>query len=187
MAFVSWLSDDNNLPPERKLSPSKRYDQVLVLDEPQNNMTLTVRGVPDPVVVVKPDDIGQWRVLRQGDDRGWDKCCDYLLLGRYEEQNYAIFVELKTTIPDDDGKKQLRWTLLLLHYLQSAFNVDRHPIRSESNRIVRYFLIGDAYKGRFYTSYHPTAIIQTQSYFGITINYSLRKEMMLRELLEVES
>ena len=127
MAFVSWLSDDSNLPPDVRLSPSKRVEQDLVLEEPKNNMTVTVKAVPGPVVVIRPEAIGQWRVLTQGDSRGWDKCCDYLLLGRYEEKDYAIFMELKTTIPDDEGKKQLRWAPLLLHYLESAFNYRHAP------------------------------------------------------------
>ena len=184
MAFVPWLRDDSNLPPAGKLSPSGRRDQDLVLEEPQNSMTVTVKDVPGPVVVIRPEAIGQWRVLTEGESRGWDKCCDYLILGRYKGKDYAIFMELKRTIPDDEGKKQLRWAPLLLHYLQSAYNIDRHPIQSESNRIVRYFLMGERYKGKFYTSHVPGAIIQEQSYYGITINFSLRKEVLLRELLE---
>lgn len=44
--------------------------------------------------------------------------------------------------------------------------------------------MGERYKGKFYTSHVPGAIIQEQSYYGITINFSLRKEVLLRELLE---
>ena len=184
MAFVSWLNDDSNLPLAGKLAPSKRPGQDLVLEEPQNRMTVTVKDVPGPVVVIRPEAIGQWRVLTEGDSRGWDKCCDYLLLGRYEEKDYAIFMELKRTIPDDEGNKQLRWAPLLLHYLESAFNIDQHPIRCESNRIVKYFLMGEKYKGKFFTSYVPGAVIQDQLFYGITVNFSLRKEVLLRELLE---
>ncbi len=184
MAFVSWLNDDSNLPLAGKLAPSKRPGQDLVLEEPQNRMTVTVKDVPGPVVVLRPEAIGQWRVLTQGDRRGWEKCCDYLLLGRYEEKDYAIFMEMKRTIPDDEGNKQLRWAPLLLHYLESAFNIDQHPIRCESNRIVKYFLMGEKYKGKFFTSYVPGAVIQDQLFYGITVNFSLRKEVLLRELLE---
>ena len=76
-------------------------------------------------------------------DRGdLKKICDYLLIGQLGDSDYALFVELKKTLREEDRpKEQLRRSLPILDYLLSVCAVE-HGSRSH-NLTRRYILIAE--------------------------------------------
>ncbi len=76
-------------------------------------------------------------------DRGdLKKICDYLLIGQSDDSNYAIFVELKKTLREEERpKEQLRRSLPILDYLLSVCAVEYGS--GEHNLTMRYILIAE--------------------------------------------
>ena len=77
-------------------------------------------------------------------DRGdLKKICDYLLIGQLDGNDYAIFVELKRTLreEEDKPKEQLRRSLPILDYLLSVCTVEYGS--GEHNLTMRYILIAE--------------------------------------------
>ena len=64
-----------------------------------------------------------------------------LLVGELENRYFAVFVELKTTYSDSEGKEQLRWTKPLLHYLLSIFNIYFGRDLDASDFTIKYWKI----------------------------------------------
>ena len=123
-------------------------------------------------MIVDPSKAGQWRLF--DGLIGWGKNCDFLILGKSDEKLFAIFVELKSSLPHEEGKIQLRWTRPLLHHLLSVFNVDNRSELQESDLIVKYFLIGQ----KFYETLDKRTVktdaeihSRAEPYEGITVNF----------------
>ena len=142
--FVSWL--DDHVKENKKLPQCKRRGNEVELNEiDQNvNMTVLVEGVPESVVVISPQKVGQWELFPVHKPKWWRKRCDFLFVGKVEEGYCAIFVELKRTIDerDRDGNRQLRWSQPILHYLLSVFNVHTCTGMDKSEINIRHWIIG---------------------------------------------
>ena len=63
-------------------------------------------------------------------------------LGPTSDYYFAVLIELKTSIPDDDGDIQLKWSLPLFHCLLSSYCIDKHSSVWEKGTKVKYFQIG---------------------------------------------
>ena len=73
----------------------------LIMKEEGEGATLTkvnIIGFTQPSLALKPDHFGI-RFFKGSRN----KACDYLILTTYKEKNYAIFVELKSSLNDDPG------------------------------------------------------------------------------------
>ena len=87
-------------------------------------------------------------------DRGdLKKICDYLLIGQADDNDYAIFVELKKSLreeteDEDKPKEQLRRSLPILEYLLSVCSVE-YDDTGKSDLVIRYILIAERTIGTF--------------------------------------
>lgn len=122
MRFDSWLKD--HLKKNMKLPQRKITQNAVELFERRNDAKLLIKCDPQSVVVVDSEAAGKWELLESHKPPGWTKRCDYLIVGELEDRYFAVFVELKTTYRDSEGKEQLRWSKPLLHYLLSIFNIN---------------------------------------------------------------
>lgn len=184
MDFITWL--ETHVLPEKQSARCKVDNQTVALWEKDNNvdMTVFIKDVSDPCVIVDPWEAGQWRLFDGLD--GWGKNCDFLILGKSNEELFVLFVELKSSLPHDEGKKQLRWTRPLLHHLLSVFNVANSSELQESDLTVKYFMIGEKY----YETLDKRTVktdagihAKVEGYMGITINYRVSDKYSLAQLL----
>ena len=191
MEFIEWLN--RHILPEKRSSRYCLVNQTVALWEKDENVDMTVRikGFSGPFVIVDPHKAGQWRLFRGL--AGWGKNCDFLILGKTDERVFVFFVELKSSLPDEAGQVQLRWTRPLLHYLLSVFNVDSgseiQEFIQESDVTVKYFLIGE----RFYETLDKRSVKtdaeihgKAVEYQGITINYRVSDKFSLNQLLKAD-
>ena len=187
MEFIEWL--DAHVLPERRSSKYSVDNQTVALWEKDENvdMSVFIKGLSDPFVIVDPFKAGQWRLFRGLD--GWGQNCDFLILGKSDETLFAFFVELKSSLPYEKGKVQLRWTRPLLHHLLSVFNVDRFSELLESDLVVKYFLIGEQFHETLDKRTVKTdAEIHSKAvpYKGFTINYRVSDKYSLNQLLRAD-
>ena len=187
MEFIEWL--DAHVLSERRSSRFSLDDRTVTLWEKDKNveMSKSIGGLPDPFVIVDPFKAGQWRLFKGLDGSG--KNCDFLILGKRDETLFAFFVELKSSLPYEEGKIQLRWTRPLLNHLLSVFNVDSCSELLESDLVVKYFLFGD----RFYETLDKRTVktdfeIHSKAipYQGLTINYRVSDIYSLNQLLQAD-
>ena len=139
MKFDSWLED--HLKKDKKLPQRKITQDAVELFERRNDTKIVVYCDPQSVVVVDSEAAGKWELLESHKPPGWTKRCDYLLVGELENRYFAVFVELKTTYKDSEGKEQLRWTKPLLHYLLSIFNIYLGRDLDASDFTIKYWKI----------------------------------------------
>ena len=97
-------------------------------------------------------------------------------------------MEFKKTVPDsnDEANVQLRWSLPVLHFLMSVFNVDSFSTMSERDFTIRYFQIGQKFNDRIDKNavrIDPKRQFGSDVYKGIKMNYSVDPVVTLRQLL----
>ena len=182
-----WL--DTHVLPAKRSSRFKVENQTIELWEKDKNvdMSVFIKGFPGPSVIIDPFEAGQWRLFDGLD--GWEKNCDFLILGKSDEKLFVFFVELKSSLPHERGKEQLRWTRPLLHYLLSIYNVANCSELQESDLIVKHFLIGK----QFYETLDKRTVktdaeihSRAVTYKGITINYRVSDKYALSQLLKAD-
>ena len=139
MRFDSWLED--HLKKTMMLPQCKISQNSVELFEKQNNAKLLIECDPESVVVVDSEAAGKWELLEPNKPRGWAKRCDYLIVGELENRYFAVFVELKITYRDNEGKEQLRWSKPLLHYLLSIYNINFERDLDASEFTTKYWKI----------------------------------------------
>ena len=139
MRFDSWLED--HLKEDMKLPQCKITQNTVELFERKNNAKILIECDPQSLVVVDSEAAGKWELLEPHKPPGWLRRCDYLIVGKLENRYFAVFVELKTTYRDSDGKEQLRWSKPLLHYLLSIFNINFGSDLDVSDFTIKYWKI----------------------------------------------
>ena len=192
MEFIPWL--EANVLPSKKCQHLKSTTQTLVLRETDKNvnMKLEIRKVSNPVVILLPEKIGQWRILKDGRNIEWWNRCDFLIVGEYAGKHFAIFMEFKKTVPDsnDEANVQLRWSLPILHFFLSVYNVGNLPAIREEDFTVKYFQIGQKYNDRIdkhVVRIDPKRLFGDEEYMGLMINYSVAQVVSLKQLLKESS
>lgn len=201
MMFDSWLN--KHLEEDFKLPSCKRTENDVELFEKQNNVTLKVEDVPASVVVVIPEAAGRWTLWPPNRPFGWAKRCDYLLVGNLSGQYFAVFIELKTTYSDGDGKWQLLWTQPLFHYMLSMFNIACQTELCVSDFIIKHWkfcdsispnpleetVLADDHSATFLKD--PVTLPEDEeSYFsdcfrGLTIHNRVTIPIQLKDLVEI--
>ena len=189
MEFISWL--DANVLPSKRCTHFKNTAQTIVLRETDGNvnMKLEIRKISAPVVILLPEEIGQWRILKDGKKIEWWSRCDFLMLGEFAGKLFAIFMEFKKTIPDsnDEANVQLRWSLPILHFLVSVFNVDSFSPLIEEDFTIRYFHIGQKFSNRIDKNAVRTDSKRqfgSDEYKDIEMNYCVAPVVTLKQLLK---
>lgn len=188
MGFVEWVGE--NVPPPKRLPENDRVGHTIKLREKDKNidMCISVSDIPDTAVIIRPDQAGQWRVLKSGSEKGWDSLCDYLIIWESTGKIFAVFIELKGTSPHKSGKVQLHWTIPMLHYLRFVCNVDKCSVSlpSETTIVSNYIEIGDKKSVRIpMRPIKPTRFpfFRYDNYKGIKVHYSVEKEFSLCQFL----
>ena len=130
-------------------------DRVLVARSSERSVILKESGVmkveitdlPQRAVAIKLGKIGSLSGVKDG---VWRRTCDYLVVCAIDGQDFAIFIELKKTINEDErGREQLRRSLPILEYLYGICRIHHDMKKRELTLIVRYFLIGMRRSSRF--------------------------------------
>lgn len=189
MDFVAWL-DENVLSCKRQ-EEFKKTSQTAVLWDENGDVKLEVRRISGPAIILLPEKIQQWRILRSRQDKRWGSRCDFLLVGESSDQFYAIFLEFKRTIrsldeEDQEAQRQLKWSTSILHYLLSVFNLDRNSSLSEEDIEVRHIAIGRKFSARFDKQHirtNPHLPFPFHDYDGLKIHYALNSPITLKQLL----
>jgi len=102
-------------------------------------MRVTVTGLPADARIINLSRIGSLSGVKDGP---WKKICDYLIVHQSDEQDAALFVELKKTLRDgQDGREQLRRSLPILDYLLGICEIHFSTRRPRGK--VAYALIGE--------------------------------------------
>lgn len=189
MDFVAWL-DENVLSCKRQ-EEFKKTSQTAVLWDENGDVKLEVRRILGPAIILLPEKIQQWRILRSRQDKRWGSRCDFLIVGESSDQFYAIFLEFKRTIrsleeEDQEAQRQLKWSTSILHYLLSVFNLDRNSSLSEEDIEVRHVAIGRKFSERFDKQHirtNPHLPFPFDDHDGLKIHYALNLPITLIQLL----
>lgn len=193
--FVSWV--DEHVRTDKRLPACRRVGDTVELFEKNSDvdMTLRIEEIPESVVIISPEDAKKWELFCGNKPKNWMKRCDYLLVGKTDGGYFAIFVELKKTLRDENDPKhevngyaQLRWSQPLLHYLVSVFNADRSTDLSRSEFNIKYWQIGekssrDHVKSPVYLG-GDEEVRFDREYKGLTIHNRVTPFISLRDLLE---
>ena len=125
-----------------------------ILEERQRNQEDTrveLIGVSPPFLAVRMNKLNHLSALKPAKER-WSQICDYLLIGQSNGRDYAVFVELKTTLgerTEAKGKEQLLRSLPILDYLLSVCAAE-YGNSEKSNLTIRYALIAKKEHSRIY-------------------------------------
>ncbi len=181
MSLHSWLSENLADDALTQTSPT------ILLEEKNEEVDMTVEIVraPDTVTTIRLDQVGHVSALT---GKGWQQICDYLLVAQSDDRYHAIFVELKKTLRRETRpREQLRRSLPLLHYLLSAFNVDRGLMLPASEFVVNYFLIGQQWSLKWdkpRRRMERASIFETEEYKSIWIHASVAPTISFQELVK---
>ena len=193
--FVAWV--DDHVRRDKRLPACKRTGDTIELFEKNSDvdMTLRIEGLPESVVIISPEDAKKWELFCGNKPKNWMKRCDYLLIGKADGRYFAIFVELKKALRDENDPKheengyaQLRWSQPLLHYLVSVFNTDSCTDLSRSEFSIKYWQIGEKPSREHAMS--PVYLGEEEDvrfdgkYKGLTIHNRVTPFISLRDLLE---
>lgn len=189
MDFVAWL--DENVLPGKRQEDFKKTSQTAVLWDENGDVKLEVRKITGPAIILLPEKIQQWRILRHRQDKQWGSRCDYLMVGESLGQCYAIFMEFKRTIrnfeeEEEEGRRQLKWSTSILHFLLSVFNLDLASSLSEEDLEVRHIAIGKKFSERFDKQRirtDPRSPLPFDESEGLKIHYALNLPITLKQLL----
>ncbi|MDE0141553.1 MAG: hypothetical protein OXI80_14265 [Caldilineaceae bacterium] len=193
--FVAWV--DDHVRSDKRLPACKRAGDTVELIEKDRNvdMTLRIEEVPESVVIIRPDAASGWDLFCGNKPKNFKKRCDYLLVGKTDGGYFAVFVELKKTLPhkndtrhEENGYAQLRWSQPLFDYLLSVFNTDSCSDLIRSEFSIKYWRIGEKPFGDHVKS--PVYLGEDEDvrfagrYKGLTIHNRVTPFISLRDLLE---
>ena len=153
------------------LEPEKGDSIILRERRRDSRMRITVSIASIPVTAIRLSKSSHLSILKDGP---WKRVCDYLLLYVGDGIEYAVFVELKKTLSNDNRpKEQLRRSLPFLEYLHSVCDIEYGNETAHSNMRIRYFRIGERFSPRFdkqFVKVGPDRILKREEYENITIN-----------------
>lgn len=156
---------------------SSNYTGQITLREP-GVMEVEVSNFPADAIAIRPDKLGSLSGLRNGD---WKKACDFMLVCNTNGQDIAIFVELKKTLKDTSGMEQLRWSLPLLDYLYSIYQVNlTRKLKSKFN--IRYWLIAQKNTLRLDKQPVRPRLVSKYEHKDIEVNTCLKNRVCFNEM-----
>ena len=149
MALISQLG---TILREKFIQQRRAPRGSVTLEDSQSDMEVKLIRVPMPFLAIpmssepirgKRTNLDPSHLPALQDRSDLKKICDYLLIGQSDGNDYAIFVELKKTLreEEDKPKEQLRRSLPILDYLLSVCAVEHGS--GEHNLTIRYILIAE--------------------------------------------
>lgn len=201
MRFDLWLN--NHLEDRFKLPPCRREENSAELIECKNDMTFRIEDIPSSVAVIESERAANWNLWQPNKPYRWARKCDYLLVGQLDEQYFAVFIELKTTYRDDEGKWQLLWSQPLFHHMLSMYNIDCQADLRVSDFIVKFWKICYSLSGNYqeetvledddisaYLKDPMTLSEDEETYFsdcfrGLEIHNRISVPIQLKKLIEI--
>ena len=149
MALISQLG---TILREKFIQQRRAPRGSVTLEDSQSDMEVKLIRVPMPFLAIpmssepirgKRTNLDPSHLPASQDRSDLKKICDYLLIGQSDGNDYAIFVELKKTLreEEDKPKEQLRRSLPILDYLLSVCAVE-YGSRGH-NLTIRYILIAE--------------------------------------------
>ena len=148
MALISQLS---TILREKFVQHRRAPRGSVTLQDSQSDMEVKLIRVPMPFLAIpmshepirgKRTNLDPSHLPALQDRGDLKKICDYLLIGQSGDSDYAIFVELKKTLRQEEKpKEQLRRSLPILDYLLSVCAIEHGG--GEHNLTIRYILIAE--------------------------------------------
>ena len=146
-----------------------QHQECLRLIESQEMKQYEVTGIRQPLVVTAIR-MNRLRHLARLKDGAWNKICDYLLITARDGTYFAVFVELKETLREnDDAREQLRRSLPILEYLRSVCAVED---LIKPDVAVRYVILASRDANRLDKQgarITPAEVIREERYRGIDV------------------
>ncbi len=159
-----------------------RSDGRTILRE-KDVMELEVADIPSDITIINMQRIGSLSALKDGE---WKQVCDFLLLFEDRGKDYAIFIELKKTLDENNkqkGKEQLRRSLPFLEYLRSVCKIQHDAKSSKLELMILYSIIGKQASQRFDKQHvKPGGRLPTENHKGISVGMFVRERIHFREL-----
>ena len=137
------------------LEDVSQSDASVILRGPDAKMSVQVTGIPPSTTVLRMGRVNHLSCLKYGRSM---QICDYLLVANMDSKIYAIFIELKRTLTEEDKpKEQLRRSLPILDYLLSVCKVE---FGSVPKVLTKYVIIAEKNKERL--DKQPTRVTPSQ-------------------------
>ena len=154
------------------------------LREQQAGMLVEVIGLPQCSVTIAIQKISHLSKLSTG---RLTKRCDYLIVSQIDQYIYASFIELKTTMTnEEEPKEQLRRSLPIFEYLISVSEIEYEFSILKSDISISYAIIARRYSERFdkqRVKIGPATTQQKEMYRGIAISKNIGTTMQFNTLL----
>ena len=184
MTLTAWLGE--NLSAKALMCRPKSTRSIILEAKDKNaGISLEIFGVPDAVTAIHLDRVRHLAALNP--NGGPKPICDYLVVTQTDDKCFAIFFDLKRTLLGTvKPREQLRWSLPLLSYLLSAFEVDSGEKVPDSKMAVSYILVGQKSShlwDKQSVRYDPTRIFETEQHGAIKIRRSVARAIPFSELL----
>ena len=161
---------------------SPRSDGRTILRE-RNVMELEVADIPSDITIINMRRIGSLSGVKEGE---WKQVCDYLFLFEEEGEDYAVFVELKKTLNEENekGMEQLRRSLPFLEYLRSVCEIHHSAESAKLRIIVRYSLVGNQISQRLDKQHVKAGFrLPSKNHKGISVDMLFGERIRFRSLI----
>jgi len=162
---------------------SPRKDGSTVLRE-KNVMELEVADIPSDITIINMRRIGSLSGVKEGE---WKQVCDYLFLFEEEGEDYAVFVELKKTLNEENekGMEQLRRSFPFLEYLRSVCEIHHSAESAKLRIIVRYSLVGNQISQRLDKQHVKAGFrLPSKNHKGISVDMLFGERIRFRSLID---
>jgi len=163
------------------LAPSLNEGGSIVLRETQANMKVQIMGIPPTVKAIHIGKINHLPLMKKA-GKSWNLICDYLLIFHLNLKYYAVFIELKKSMPmNTQPKEQLRRSLPVLDYLLSVCKIE---CKTKSKPLVRYALIAEKISKRMSKQGVKAKPCKRESYESVNIKTCIGKIISVSKLIE---
>lgn len=162
---------------------SPRSDGRTILRE-KDVMELEVADIPSNITIINMRRIGGLSGVKHGE---WKQVCDFLLLFEEEGEDYAVFVELKKTLNEENekGMEQLRRSLPFLEYLRSVCEIHHSGESAKLRIIVRYLLVGSQINQRLDKQHVKAGYrLPSKNHKGISVDMLFGERIRFRSLMD---
>lgn len=162
---------------------SPTADGSMILRE-RGVMELEVADIPSDTTIINMRRIGSLSGLKDGE---WKQVCDFLVVFKDGDKDYATFVELKKTLDEESkqkGMEQLRRSLPFLKYLRSVCELHYGADSDEPGPIVWYAVVGSQISRKL-DKQHVKAgkPLPSENHKGISVGMFVEERIRLRSLL----
>lgn len=150
------------------------------LKEPGAKMSVQITDIPPLITAIRLRKVSHLSCLKDGKLK---QICDYLLITQINGNDYALFVELKKTLTEENKpKEQLRRSLPLLDYLLSVCRVE---CGNAPKVLIKYAIIAEKFSERLdkqKTRVTPSKPVSKEKYKAINVLKFITPKIGITEL-----